>query len=149
MSDTAFRIGKLEANIGVLRDRVSKVNPCHESSSGRFCSTSGGGGAGATSASSSRKGVAEAIGAEFDPATARVIGNRTSMVKRVPGGGKERKAIAGKLKAQGYKQMPGRSKAEDVFSASGGKSVVSVKQQRVGPPGRKSNSLLVEHVVQS
>jgi len=46
MVDPAFRIGNLEEKIQALNNRVSKVNPCHESSSGRFCSGAGGIGSG-------------------------------------------------------------------------------------------------------
>jgi len=46
MSGTAFRIGKVEGQIKELNSRIAKVNPCHESGSGRFCSTSGGGSGG-------------------------------------------------------------------------------------------------------
>ena len=46
MSGTAFRIGKVEGQIKELNSRIAKVNPCHESGSGRFCSTGGSGGGG-------------------------------------------------------------------------------------------------------
>jgi len=38
MPDTTFRIGRLEAGIWELSNRVKKANPCHDPSTGKFCS---------------------------------------------------------------------------------------------------------------
>jgi len=46
MNSFAYRLGKLQAGVGILLQRVEKINSCHESSSGKFCSTGGGGGGG-------------------------------------------------------------------------------------------------------
>jgi len=55
MESLALRIGKLEVQVDALKARVEKFNPCHESSTGRFCSTKGGAGGGGWISPSQRR----------------------------------------------------------------------------------------------
>lgn len=93
---------------------------------------------------SNREDVEKAIGNKFDSGTARTIGNKTSHLKRIGGGAKEKAEIKEKLIKAGYSYF--KDKGRDVFSKGGTQSIVVVTPKTVRIAGRTRTSLLVEHI---